>query len=494
MKQLANNLDFDHEEMMVISKIKMIMKAKFWGVLTSQLQLVAVRPDHPYFRTAATDGKHLFYNPVFMKNIGEEGRQFVLAHEIGHIILMTLRRSGSRDFQVFNAASDFVINQMLVDAGFKMPTNKELNESVKRLLEEHGIDSSVIDFPDPGQVVGLYDPDKYGEMTAEEVYEELMKELQEQEKQKKKKDGGGGGKGQKGKGGDGEKDEDDAEGEGNRSGGSSDISEKLKELLGGTGLDQHLNPSEKNGDEDGEDGDSPNPSGGLELSEADARRWKAQINLAVEQCENKAAGGIPAGLLRLISELNEPTVNWRNVLATRALSEKMGDWDWVPPEHNVFGQGITLPRLQEEEHLDVAVVIDASGSISESELRDFLSEMLGIADQFPSWEMLVMSFDHSLNDPELYTDEDGSDVVGYSIKGGGGTSFSAPLDYLAGAQPHNGEFCEFEPHFVVFFTDGYPGEPDWCSEYQDDLEVIWVVTTPNITAPWGTTVKYDKYD
>lgn len=72
--------------------------------------------------TAMTNGLELRLNPDFFMGLNEEERVFLLLHEVGHVIFLHCTpRMGSRDPKKWNVAGDYVINQMLVDRGYKMP-------------------------------------------------------------------------------------------------------------------------------------------------------------------------------------------------------------------------------------------------------------------------------------------------------------------------------------------------------------------------------------
>lgn len=68
--------------------------------------------------TYATDGERLYFNPKLA--LAETWQEVIteIAHELGHIMLMHLTRRGARDPDVWNAAGDYVINDLLVLSGF----------------------------------------------------------------------------------------------------------------------------------------------------------------------------------------------------------------------------------------------------------------------------------------------------------------------------------------------------------------------------------------
>jgi predicted metal-dependent peptidase len=55
-------------------------------------------------------------------------------------------------------------------------------------------------------------------------------------------------------------------------------------------------------------------------------------------------------------------------------------------------QGV-LPGLVKGSSLHACVAIDTSGSISDEDCRDFLSEVAGIVSQFESYEIRIWCFD-----------------------------------------------------------------------------------------------------
>ena len=72
--------------------------------------------------TAQTNGLEIRYNPEFFMQLNEEERVFLLLHEVGHTIFMHVTRRGDRDPILWNIAGDFIINDMLVERGYKMPS------------------------------------------------------------------------------------------------------------------------------------------------------------------------------------------------------------------------------------------------------------------------------------------------------------------------------------------------------------------------------------
>jgi predicted metal-dependent peptidase len=433
------------------SRAKMLMRMPFFGILSLQMRLIEVEPDHPFFQTMATDGENIYFNPVFADLIGDEGRQFVIAHEVMHVITDTIGRMGSRDQMLWNMASDYAINQLLKDANMRMPTNAELakaaNELKARLAKEGKADRAdmIIEqdlekLPQPDKVIGLQD-DKYRGWTSEQIYEDLRKN-------------------------------------------------PPPESQRGT-IDQHMRPgqSDQGTAPRGKDGKTYTRVPGLTPEKARelARQWKQRANMAAQQ-----HGNLPEGIRRLLDELNEPKITWREFLNIKLTSMAKSNYTWNPPHKSHFGRGFTLPRVGLDDHIRLAIVVDASGSITKEMVTDVMSEIVGICQQFRSWELLVMSFDTEIYDPVRFTQDDFEGLLDYHIKGGGGTFFKPSLAYLAGEIEHKGQFCEYKFDQVLFFTDGY-GE-GWCQEYDGIHDIIWILSQDPPNQPsWGTAVRYDGY-
>jgi len=105
--------------------------------------------------TAATNGKYVKYNPQFFMDLTQEERVFLVLHETMHVVLMHMIRlmglpKDSQDAFLWNVAGDYVINDILILAGFKMPKG------------------------------GLHDV-KYRGMTTEQVYASLKQEQKDQD-------------------------------------------------------------------------------------------------------------------------------------------------------------------------------------------------------------------------------------------------------------------------------------------------------------------------
>ncbi|RYD66475.1 MAG: hypothetical protein EOP83_04945 [Verrucomicrobiaceae bacterium] len=430
-------------QLIVAARVQLLFDKPFFGNVAARLILVDATD---WCGTAATDGRHLYYNREFIKSLQKDELMFLVAHEILHCIYDHLGRRGGRDPKLLNMAQDYVINYTLIeDRCGKMPD------------------------------MGLYDKRFPDTMLSEEVYEILKKEsvtirmpldehldlLGEDPKEDGDQDGNGGqdGKGQKyvdvtvmGKNGPPKLTEEDiakirseikasviqaaqAAGAGNVPRGVARMIEDLinPKLDWRTLLDAHIRSSVKD-------------------------------DYTFQRLSRKT------------SALRYAAAEENSREDTQEADEHFeGDFD---------AKGLNVPMMPTQDYMntiDIMVAIDSSGSMSEEMLRDLLSETKGIMTTFRDFRVRVCTFDTQLYNYREYTGENIEDIDEQPMAGGGGTMFECVWEYMK----REG----IEPHRLVVFTDGLPNST-WGDEgYVDTLFVIHTHT--NIKAPWGITAYYE---
>jgi predicted metal-dependent peptidase len=142
--------------------------------------------------------------------------------------------------------------------------------------------------------------------------------------------------------------------------------------------------------------------------------------------------------------------------------------------------GAVLPGLMNEETIDVSVAIDMSGSISDAQAKDFISEVKGIMDEYVDFKLDIWCFDTSVYNYKQFTGDNADELMEYECVGGGGTDFDVNWSFMKDQG--------IEPKRFIMFTDGYPcgswGDEDYC-------ETLFIVHgTDTIIAPHGQTAHY----
>ena len=115
---------------------KMVHRQPFYAAVALQLPII----EDKKCKTAATDGRRIYYNPKFMTELDDNSRIFVMAHEAMHVAHLHPFRKQGRDHYVWNVACDYVINAQLVESGFIMPSCGLLDTSYNGMSEEQVYD------------------------------------------------------------------------------------------------------------------------------------------------------------------------------------------------------------------------------------------------------------------------------------------------------------------------------------------------------------------
>ena len=257
-------------------------------------------------------------------------------------------------------------------------------------------------------------------------------------------------------------------------------------------IDDHLDgDGDGDEDQDGDGGDQESKSGDKEgkakrpkLSEAEREQMRKEIRDAILNAAQQAgAGELPAGVERLVKDLTDPVMNWRELIQTSLTSAIKSDYTWMRPSRRSWHMDAIMPGTNPGEEIDVDVYIDLSGSISHKQGMAFLSEVMGMMDMFDGYRVHVSCFDTKVYNTQEFTSENMDTVEEYKLMGGGGTDFTCIFDDLK----ERGRV----PNKLIVFTDCYPngswGDPEYC-------DTLWISHGhPNPVAPFGVVAIYDDH-
>lgn len=227
---------------------------------------------------------------------------------------------------------------------------------------------------------------------------------------------------------------------------------------GGTGFDEHITPK----------AGTPQPT-------------PAEVKRALASAKNaaKAQGKMPSNLERLVGELIEPTLNWKELLRSMMLANAGKDtatWARANRRRLATPPHVYWPGSTGFATGGVAIVADTSGSVSEAEMSAFMSEVSGIlSESKPEWCMVLWTDAAVAGVDEI---DDMTDLTSLKPKGGGGTDMGAAFRYMA---EH-----AIVPDTCVVLTDGWT---PWGEE--PDYDVIWGITAKDKKAPFGKSLHID---
>lgn len=340
-------------------------------------------------KTAMTNGRDAHYGRSFVDSLTDRELAFLVMHENMHKCyrhLTTWKKLHDENHALANMACDYVINVTLVD------------------LDP---DEALISMPrDPatGKLAGLYDT-RFRGMSAKQVFD-ILKEEQEDQQKTDPSDGEGGG--------------DDAQGDGSDS--PQDNS---------AGLDEH------------------DWAGAKQMDAKEQEVLQREIDQALRQGAIYA-GKVGANSSRMLGELLQPKVDWREVLR-QFIKVHLRDRDspsWRKAHKRYLWQDIILPSIIGKRIKRLGVCIDTSGSVEGALLMAFLTELNSVIKSVNPDRVDVLYWDTQVNGHETYKGSDAKQVFARTKPvGGGGTSPDCLPPYMRDKK------LEFDA--IVVLTDGY---------------------------------------
>ncbi len=173
----------------------------------------------------------------------------------------------------------------------------------------------------------------------------------------------------------------------------------------------------------------------------------------------KRQGELPEGLERVVPELFVHTIDWRERLYRYIADYAKSSYSFMPPNMKYLYRGICLPALSSD-LLRIVIAIDTSGSVDASMLGHFLSEVSAIMQQYPNYEIDIITADAKIQSHHTYLP---GEPLEYQLSGGGGTDFRPLFAYIEKTIDY--------PTLLLYFTDGMGHFPTEAPHY----DVVWVM-------------------
>jgi predicted metal-dependent peptidase len=201
------------------------------------------------------------------------------------------------------------------------------------------------------------------------------------------------------------------------------------------------------------------PGGEQGQSEAQ-QTWESNVRQAIAVAKANNAGTVPGYLQRLVDQLEQPKVSWRD-LTRRFIDQSMSkDISWARLSRRSTALGTWLPGYISDALNHLIMVVDVSGSINEPLLREFVSEVAGALDQGTCDRLTVLYADTHVRHVDEWVK---GDLVTPTIIGGGGTDFRDSFEWITANAP--------DASCVIYLTDMY------TSDFGDDpgMPTLWAV-------------------
>ncbi len=453
-------------------KRRLLVKYPFFGSVVANSNFIA----EPAVGTAGTDGKNIYYNPNFIESITDDQQTFIFAHEICHIAFDHIFRSEGKDKDLWNIATNSVVNAFLkqdglpiVEGGVDIPEaiNYDAEEMYKKLLEEKKQQQQ-----QNGQGNGQ---DQQG---SQQQSSSSGENSQEQDKQSQEQSGDGSGEDSQEE----EKQQDvghdthsmwdkaiekrhQEEQSQSNSEQSDDKDEDKQSLLDKLSkmFDKKKEQQEKqqqpdeNQNKEQEKKKNEEIKKLTELGEKEAfKQNKIERKKQLEELRKALAsqshghGNTTNSERRNITDIgtSEPLIDWRRLLKEAVKYDI--DWSY---QNAGIEDGVVTAYLEEMPRPETEIVLDTSGSIDETLLRNFLRECKNI---LQTSKVKVGCFDTQFYG---FTEiKDVSDIDNLPFYGGGGTNFDVAVNAFTRRVENK-----------IIFTDGDANMPN------TPIDAIWIV-------------------
>lgn len=403
----------DIETKLAAARTRLILDKPFLGALVLRLPIVAADPQ--WCKTTATDARKFYYNPEYIEQLTLAETQFILAHEALHCALAHFARREHRVKHRWDLACDFAINPLLINDGLTAPP-------------------------------GTLHERTYNGMTAEEIYpymedrendETLDMHIYDRPEEQQTKP--------------------------NDRPSPPPPDQQEQDAAG-----QNPQPQP-----DDEQGGAPQPPP-LSHDERDnlSVQWQQRLAGAAQQAMQ--AGKLSGDMARLVDFLLQPQLPWRMLLARYMTGLARDDYSYTRPSTR-RGEPAIFPSLRSSQ-VEVIIAMDTSGSIHETEMKEFVTEIDAIKGQLRA-RVTLHACDAALAQDGPWVFEPWEEFsLPRDFNGGGGTDFR-PIFAWADQQDR-------APDLLIYFTDAdgvFPTTPPF-------YPVLWLVKG-KIPIPWGQRVQ-----
>lgn len=416
------------------ARTQLILERPFLGALVLRLPLVDATK---WCRTTATDARSLFYNREYIGSLSLEQTQFMLAHDALHCALLHFARRRHREKHRWDIACDFAVNPLLVNDGLRPPPD------ILYLKEYDGMTAE--------EIYPLIDESLNQEPTDQHLYDKNFNEDNNAQA------------------GDFGTDETDIRG---RQPDNHRSAERDKGSLpdaqidsdgdeASTALEQNMGCA------------APPPF----LKEGEKQdlviQWQQRMAGAAQTAMQ--AGKLGSGMARIVDHLLQPQLPWRMLLARYMTTVARDDYSFTRPTSRREQGGAIYPGLRSSQ-INLAVIVDTSGSIADDEMNSFFSEINAIKGQMRA-RITLHACDAQMARHGPWVYEAWEEItMPDNIKGGGGTDFRPAIEWV--------NQCDHQPDLLVYFTDAQGRFP----EMEPPWPVLWLVKGKS-PVPWGQRIQ-----
>lgn len=451
-------------KILTYNRLQILNKHPFIGNIAMNLNLVPIRDAR--CNSAMTDGSTIYFDIDFMSKLNSDEIQFVLGHEIWHVVMLHFLRADKRDHNTFNIACDMEVNQILELDGFIPPTEAIFPNN------KHSRNCK-FNFSDGLSAEEYYDLILKWRKESERN-EETIKEVQNEDFDDET---------DKMNPGMGDESDPNANSDNNQTNKPSKKKSKKNNQKCEGQFDKHFDQNEnqdealkkamEKGAEDKygakeADVDYQPKTFNTESEVREASEKVREMVIGSAQNYERTRGELPGHIKKYVDKLLESKLPWKEILASFITTGMGSQTNWNSPNRRFAYSGTYLPR-HDGDMMRIAVGIDTSGSC-EKDCEKFLSEVNGIAKGFDQYELHVIQCDTEVKDYTVFDQNNPLNADNkIEFKGFGGTELHPIFQYM--------DLNDVDVDAAVIFTDGY------CEKFDKneffDIPILWIITGTN---------------
>lgn len=348
-------------------KMELLKNAPFYGDILMKIQFV----EDDSIPTAATNGKKIFYNKKFLAKLKTTQINYVIMHELFHVLLMHWKRSKDLDAYMWNIACDYVVNSM-----------------IDRLVYIFKSDTGIVFERPPEGIFGDWGND----LAAEDVYQKILSDNKQKKEQSES---------------------------------------KARKFIIRSHYSDWGNAKYKNVEMKDFDIIFTDEKTGEPLSDVEQKELENMVKGWIKESMNRNQGMMSSRLIpnRLLKLVQSKKLPWYKLLNEYLELNVSDESSYLTPERKYLHMDLIVPgaELKADELGDIWAFIDSSGSIGNDDMNQFVTQLCRIAKEFEC-DVNIGYWDTSVTD--VYTKVKPKKILECTPHHSGGTDVGCVYKYL----------------------------------------------------------------
>lgn len=323
-----------YSEKITKAKARLMLEHPYFGTVASSLTL----EKNNDILTFTSDGVKMRYNSEYLDKLSIEEVEFVMANGAMHSVLKHHERLNGRTRWLWQTATDYVVNAMLVKNGMQLPEYAYFEQ----------------------KFVGMY---------VEEVYEMLRAEMMDNTDHSMEQE-------------------------------TEQITDSDDTGVDNLHMQKEHTP-DMNAEETEEEQNAEDKEEESTSSKSDEKQEEMKEQFEQIFQKHKRQGNLPQNMHLVVPEYFSHKVDWREFLYGYIATHAKSTYSFSPPNMKYLYRGICLPSLSSD-LLRIVVAIDTSGSVDEELLSTFMGEVSSVMQQYPNYEIDLITADAKIQTHRVF--------------------------------------------------------------------------------------------